>query len=454
MRMHRIGTRWVLLLMALALAVAACSGIGETAFREISAEVEAGEAGGEGGVTEVPESVQTDSSSGSKDQPADGDGSATELGNGGVAPVAVQTIDLGRDIIFTANLTVAVPDVAAAGKDAGTVVAGLGGFLFGQSTTGGPEPRSTITFKVQPEDFETALARLGSIGEVRSQQVSADDVTERIVDLQSRIATAAASVDRLRELLAEADDIETIVAVENELLERETQLEALRGALRTLEDQVSLATITLTLTEAAANPVLDVAMTAYPGHDEGASCPGSGSVTVDEGTAATVCFELTNQGDTWLTEFELRDPVLDLETGDLTVVYGDIDRPIEPGASIMLAAEIVPVRDLRARTTVSASAVDEDGTPLDERPVQTTVGLAIDTADPGGIPTFAQGFSASLEFLVDLGAVVLLSLGAFLPFVWVPVALWLAWRFIRDRRREEEVRLEAEEQEPEVVSAG
>ena len=83
------------------------------------------------------------------------------LGAGGVEPTAFQPSNAGRDIIYTADLTVAVTDVAEAGQEATRVIESLGGFLFGQQTTGAPEPLSILTFKVLPEDFQEALARLG-----------------------------------------------------------------------------------------------------------------------------------------------------------------------------------------------------------------------------------------------------------------------------------------------------
>ena len=275
--------------------------------------------------------------------PSDGDEgersqvAADQLGSGGIEPVVFQTSDFGRDIIFTADLTVAVPDVATAGEQATREIQGLGGFLFGQRTTGDPTPMSILTFKVSPTDFQEALDRLGSIGDLRSQNVSADDVTERIVDVQSRINTAEASVERLRSLLEGAVDIKTIVELENELLERETQLETMRGSLRTLQDRVALATIVLTITEAESRPAVSLNVTTYLGHDDGNSCPGSSGITVDQADEITVCFEIFNTGDTLLTDFELRDPVLDVEVGDLILVFGDLGTPIEPGESIVLA---------------------------------------------------------------------------------------------------------------------
>ena len=414
--------------LVLLLVAAACSSgdsTGKDSYEEIGLPIDS-----EGGFAATTTTMAAPA-------PSDGDErsdlSAGQLGSGGVEPVVFQTSGFGRDIIFTADLTVAVPDVAAAGEQATRLIQGLGGFLFGQRTTGDPTPMSVLTFKVSPDDFQEALDRLGSIGDLRTQNVSADDVTERIVDVQSRINTAEASVERLRSLLEAAVDIKTIVELENELLQRETQLETMRGSLRTLEDQVALATIVLTITEAESRPAVSLNATTYLGHDEGVSCPGSSGITVDQADEVTVCFEIFNVGDTSLTDFELRDPVLNVEFDDLILVFGDPGTPIEPGESIVLATETVAERSLRTQTTVTATPVNEEGDVLSSRKVANTVTIFIQAVDPGGIPTFSEGLKASWEVLVNLGQVLILFAGAVLPFFWVPIVAWLIWRLARRR---------------------
>jgi hypothetical protein len=100
---------------------------------------------------------------------------------------------------------------------------------------------------VPPDRFRAVLADLADLGEVQTQSVTTDDVTDQVVDLDSRIATAEASVFRLRALLAEADVVTDIARIENQLLQRETDLETLRGQRRTIEQQVAMATITVVL---------------------------------------------------------------------------------------------------------------------------------------------------------------------------------------------------------------
>lgn len=416
-----------LLLAVLLTAVACSSGDSGGEFSEIGGALDSGgDRMATGTTMATGEEAPSDDGEGAEG----GESPDDSMGSGGITPVALPT-QIGRDIIFTAEMTVAVTDVATAGEAATREIERLGGYLFGQHTTGSPDPTSVLTFKVQPADFQAALAALGAIGEVRSQNVTANDVTERVVDLESRIATAVASVDRLRSLLAEATDIDAIVSLESELLARETELETLRGSLRTLQDQVALATITVTLTEAASHPELALAITAYPAHDSGASCPGDAGRGVDTGTETTVCFEIVNTGDTWLAGFELRDPVLDVELADLTSVYGDLESPLEPGDMLVLYADVLPERDLRTRTTVTAQPVDENGDEIPGRPTSQTATVFVEVIDPGGIAGFGDGLAASWGLMVRLAQLLVLAVGAAIPFIWIPLVAWTVWRWRR-----------------------
>ena len=362
-------------------------------------------------------------------------GREVDLGSGGIADVTLQPIDFGRDIIFRADLTVAVSDVAAAGAEATTIIESLGGFVFGQQTSGRPNPRSVLTFKILPDNFQAALAALGSIGELRNQNVTADDVTDRIVDIESRIATAEASVARLRAFLEDANDIVTIAELERELLNRETTLETLRGQLRTLQDQVALATIILNLTTADIDPGIELFVSTYPGHeDSGGSCPGDSDQSYVEGDDVTVCFEIFNSGDTGLTGLTLRDNVLDVDLDGLTLVFGD-PGTLEPGESLILAVEISPDRDLRTQTRVTAEPTNlETGGVIEGRTVSSTRAIFIDVRSEEGLPGFSEALSESFEVLKNVGRIGIVVVGAVIPFLWVLV-LAAAWYVLRRRRR-------------------
>jgi len=431
MHTHRI-MKWAALATVLLLVFAACSGGDDRgeAFSEIgdnlTADVDRADDSFSGAGTDGAAADEAEA-------PSEAVAAQGELGSGGIQPV-VQPSDIGRDIIFTADVVVAVTNVAEAGEEATNAMEALGGFLFGQQTTGGPNPESRLTFKVIPENFQEALTRLGSIGELRTQNVSADDVTERVVDLESRIATARASVERLREFLDGATDIDTIAQLEAQLLERETTLETLRGSLRTIQGQVDLATIFLTLTEAQSRPALSVSVTSYLGDDDaGASCPGSSGINVEEGQTVTLCYELFNTGDINLTDFTFRDPVLDMEIGDLILVFGDLETPMEPGQTIVLAALVTVDRNLRTASRITATPINADGEKVEGRDVSNTSTHFIEVRDAEGLPGFADGVSATWDFLQRVWGVLVLLAGLLLPVIPIAAVVFGIWRWRRAR---------------------
>ncbi|VAV98899.1 hypothetical protein MNBD_ACTINO02-2242 [hydrothermal vent metagenome] len=405
-----------LLILLLAIFAAACSGSSNEAGPTPQAS---------GSTATMPPAVQAEGDAGGADEAASTVGKV--LGDGAL-PVVLQVGVPGRNIIFAANLSVAVDDVPAASREAISVVSSLGGFLFTQQTTGAPEATSTLTFKVQPGDFQQILEELGSIGKVRNQTITADDVTERIVDLESRITTAEASVERLRGFLEKAEDVTTVTDLETQLLARETDLETMRGQLRTIQNRVDLATIVVTLTEALSRPEITVVVTAYPGTDGGASCPASSGVSVDEGAAVTVCWEITNTGDTALTDIGLSDNVLDIDIADVLFVFGDPGAVLETGQSLVLATEVELARDIRTQTRIVGVPVDQEGNRLEGRDIATTQGIFLDAVDPGGLPGFGDSFDTSVDALRNLLGLVVLAAGAALPFFWVPIVGWLVLR--------------------------
>ena len=363
------------------------------------------------------------------DGEAGGDGS---LGAGGtrVTPTAA---DLGRKLIFTAFVQVEVDDVAAASAEATTIVESMGGFLFGQNTVGGAQASSELIFKVLPDDFNRALEALGTVGELRNQSVSTDDVTERIVDLGSRIEVAELGVTRLREALSGSETLEDYAELERLLLDRESDLEVMRGQLRTLQDRVDLATITLTLTQDRVENQLLVDVSSYEGHNSGVSCPGQGS-SVEAGSEVTVCFDVINNGDQTLTNIQIVDTVLEIgpdNQGDLLPVFGEIDL-LPPGQSALVAFEIRPERDLRLRTT--ATAIPTDGVTNEQAgpSVSTQVNYEVRTFESDDPPGFGDGLSVGADILRGLWIALTVTLGFLLlpllvlgPIVWL---LWLLWR--------------------------
>ena len=196
-----------------------------------------------------------ESSSATFDRSADQAASSPSVAAPTAAPAADvdQSVALaqaaGRQVIFTARLQVEVADVFSAAAEAKRLATATGGFLFSErsvETESSAQPQSEITFKLPPERFGAVMDDLARLGRERGRQVDASDVTAQLVDLDARLKSAEASLDRVRKLLGDAKTVPEIISIEGELTKRETAVEQLKGQLNQISRPVEFATLTVT----------------------------------------------------------------------------------------------------------------------------------------------------------------------------------------------------------------
>lgn len=151
------------------------------------------------------------------------------------------------NFISTATMTVKVDHVAEAKPKAIQIALDARGQLFGEESSFGEQARAVLTLKVPPDKFADTIDKLGKLGALDTEQVKTDDVTQQVIDLDSRIAAAQSSFDRTRALLDKATNLIDIANLEREVSRRQADLESLRGQQKTLHDRIDLTTITVTL---------------------------------------------------------------------------------------------------------------------------------------------------------------------------------------------------------------
>ena len=188
--------------------------------------------------------------------PDEADAQAAEAPAAAPVGVDLAAVTAGRQVISTAEVDLTEPEAGEVADRIAELATEAGGYVSGEETSKVQGTRTTLIVRVPPEEFDGLLDAIGGLGELTAQRIETDDVTQQVVDLESRITTAEASVVRLRELLDRSGSVADIAQVETELLERETTLETLRGQLRTVERQVDLATITVNVASEDPDPVV------------------------------------------------------------------------------------------------------------------------------------------------------------------------------------------------------
>jgi hypothetical protein len=171
-----------------------------------------------------------------------------------------------REVVYTAVAEVEVRNASQEADRVRNQVQQADGWVLSDERVGN---RAHLVLKVPPAKFDATLDALEQTGTVRSQRITASDVTAELVDLEARLKSAQISRDRLRTLLAEATKVDDLIALESELGQREATVEQILGQLQVLRSQVGYATVDLTLYERTVANVDDTNTTPAEGFRRG-----------------------------------------------------------------------------------------------------------------------------------------------------------------------------------------
>jgi hypothetical protein len=182
---------------------------------------------------------------------ASSDSSGPRKTTGGGAAGKAARLAPAQAIVYTADLSMRAGDVTRAAGEAKGIVAAAGGYVGSENATdgAGSRPSATITFKIPSARYQGVLDQLASsrVGTRLSLHQQADDVTQEVADVASRVKSAQATLGSFRKLLDRAQSVGDVVQLEQEISSREADLESLQARQKSLSAQTSFATVTLRL---------------------------------------------------------------------------------------------------------------------------------------------------------------------------------------------------------------
>jgi hypothetical protein len=183
-------------------------------------------------------------------------GSGGQGGTGTTARLAPAS-----SIIYTAQLTVRARDVSSAAAQAAQIAGSAGGYVSSETVTVNPdhpsEATATVQLKIPVAAYSATLGQLGHrLGSQLALQQQAQDVTQRVADVNSQVASDQAAIAQLRALLSHAGSVGDLLSVQNQINSEESNLESMQAQQRALSHETSYATVTLTILGPKAKPVL------------------------------------------------------------------------------------------------------------------------------------------------------------------------------------------------------
>ncbi len=155
-----------------------------------------------------------------------------------------------RMVIYTANLSVQVENLAQSLDVIGRIAKDAGGYLANVNREGRSSASATVTLRVPAIAYQETLARLRQLAvKVLQENSAAKDVGEEFADLTAQLRNMEAAEAQYRELLRRAQTIDEILKVQQRLEDIRGRIERTQGRMNYLERQTDMATISLAVSE-------------------------------------------------------------------------------------------------------------------------------------------------------------------------------------------------------------
>lgn len=163
-------------------------------------------------------------------------------------------------LIKRAELTLVVKSIDNSMRDVSGIVRKQQGDILGFQDNKPTDPSSRATASMQiripAQKLETTLDTLAKLGNVQTRSLSAEDVSDQLVDFQARLKNLKKSEQAVLKILERSGSIRDVLQVSQELSNIRESIERISAQLTNLQNQVAYSTITLNLEAAvSAAPV-------------------------------------------------------------------------------------------------------------------------------------------------------------------------------------------------------
>ena len=235
----------LLLALLVALVVTGCSSSGsddsDSGAEEPAAAVEdvGGDAGGDADMAPPDEAADA------------------QLSEAGDAPAEKEAPDQPTDPVFSravirkGSVEMQSKDVGRAQIEVQKIVDRYAGEVTEEQTESdhddGEPAYARMVLRVPSTDFDRTVVALKKVGEHPTVNTTEEDVTTKVIDVQTRLTAQRRSIARITVLFDQAESIRDIMSVEAELSRRQADLDALERKRAYLLGQSSMSTVTVSI---------------------------------------------------------------------------------------------------------------------------------------------------------------------------------------------------------------
>ena len=164
---------------------------------------------------------------------------------------AAETPATRPQLIKKAELSVVVKSIDATTKSVTNIVEKQQGDILGFQNQKPPDSSvrqtASVEIRVPQERLETTLEALAKLGTVENRSLTAEDVTEQLVDSEARLRNLRKSEEMVLKIMERSGSVGDVLKASQELSNIRESIERIDAQLKSLRNQVAYSTISLTL---------------------------------------------------------------------------------------------------------------------------------------------------------------------------------------------------------------
>lgn len=162
-----------------------------------------------------------------------------------------QDLTTERKLIRKAYLDMEVNDYEKAREEILSLVeANEGTIERSEDRSSNYRKQTDMTIRILPERLDTLIEKIAGLARnVDRKAVETEDVTRQYIDLETRLASKRAVIERYQQLLQQAKNVSEVLEVEENLRKVTEEIESTEAQLRYLSNQIGKSTLYLSFYE-------------------------------------------------------------------------------------------------------------------------------------------------------------------------------------------------------------
>ncbi len=163
-------------------------------------------------------------------------------------------VTIERKIIYRGSLEIEVKDYKKSSDEFQKILEKYkeSAYIHSSSTSLQYEKYHVTHYKIKitPDKLNQFIKDVTGLGDLKSQSMTGEDITEKYIDLKSRLKNKEMTYKRMVALLdRKTNKLNDLLSVERQIERVSGEIEALKGKIRYYDNLVSMATLDLHLTE-------------------------------------------------------------------------------------------------------------------------------------------------------------------------------------------------------------